>query len=257
MSCDTVPAFFQRQPVLPLPVQDWFRERTDAAVTSPEERQRLVWPLVLGAPRLRESHPDGIPERLLLEVSAGPLAALGIPDPEEAWERVRVAHPDEAERGSAGWKPHQAWGRFAPLLSLRAGVALTVLTGLPEDECYPFAAGAGLFNACLYHECHDALEPLWSVAEGALKRRLQGLILLTGGYHHLQLLNRGGMRALWEESLRAMEGVEDRLETPWGALGITQSLQTTVARLAWLEEDGGSGDLAPLWDLPRPAWELK
>ena len=119
-----------------------------------------------------------------------------------------------------------------------------------------FAAGAGLFNACLYHECHDALEPLWAAAGGSLKRCLQGLILLTGGYHHLQLLNRGGMRALWQESLNALEGIPDRLDTPWGGLGIDRALGATADRLAWLEGDDGSGDPAPLWDLPRPEWEL-
>ena len=52
-----------------------------------------------------------------------------------------------------------------------------------------------LFNHGLYHECHDALEPLWAAAEGDLKDQLQGLILLAGGYHHLQLHNRAGMVA--------------------------------------------------------------
>jgi Domain of unknown function (DUF309) len=212
--------------------------------------------MVLGAPRLRELHPEGIPESLLLEMAAGPLAALGQSEPEEAWGRVRQGQPDEAELGPGGWRPHPVWGRFAPLLSLRAGVALMVLTGLPGDERYPFAAGAGLFNACLYHECHDALEPLWTAAEGPMKRCLQGLILLAGGYHHLQLLNRGGMRALWRESLHALEGTENRLDTPWGGLGLAQALDATGWRLAWLERDGGSGDPAPLWDLPRPEWEV-
>jgi len=256
MSCDTVPAFFQRQPVLPLPVQDWLRKRTDPAVAAPAGREALVWPMVLGAPRLREAHPDGIPERLLMELSAGPLAALGQPDPEEAWKRARAAHPDVAEQGPGGWRPHSAWGRFAPLLSLRTGVALMVLTGLPADERYPFRAGIGLFNACLYHECHDALEPLWAMAEDPLKRRLQGLILLTGGYHHLQLLNPGGMRALWEEALKALGDCGDRLVTPWGAIGVVQALHVTHERLMWLEHGRDDGDLAPLWGLPRPVWEF-
>ena len=256
MSCDTVPAFFQRQPVLPLPVQDWLRQRTEPATASPEERERLVWPMVLGAPRLRQAHPEGIPERLLLELAAGPLAALGHQDPEEAWQRARLGRADEAEPGPAGWRPHPAWGRFAPLMSLRSGVALVVLTGLPADERYAFVAGAGLFNACLYHECHDALEPLWEAAEGLQRRRLQGLILLTGGYHHLQHLNRGGMRALWTEAITALEGVGHRLDTPWGGLELAQSLGATQARLALLETDPDPGDLTSLWELPRPEWEL-
>jgi len=161
VSCDTVPAFFQRQPVLSLPVQEWLRRRMDPALASAEGREALVWPMVLGAPRLREAHPEGIPEALLLQLAAGPLAAVGQADPAQAWQLAR-SRADEAERGETGWRPHPAWGRYSPLLSLRAGVALMVLTGLAEGERYPFAAGAGLFNACLYHECHDALEPLWT-----------------------------------------------------------------------------------------------
>jgi hypothetical protein len=255
MSCGTVPAFFQRQPALPMPIQEWLRQLTEAALGSPAGRERLVWPMVLGAPRIRETHPDGIPEPLLLELAAGPLAALGQPDPEAAWQRQRLGQPDLAEPGPAGWKPHRVWGRYAPLMSLRTGVALMVLTGLPADGNYSFAAAAGLFNACLYHECHDALEPLWLAAEGTLKRRLQGLILMTGGYHHLQRLNRGGMQALWQESVNAFAGFEGRLDTPWGELGIAQALAVTAERLAWLEQDHGSADPAPLWNLPRPEWE--
>lgn len=255
MTCDTVPAFFQRQPTLPLPVQGWLRGRTDAALADPAGREALVWPMVLGAPRLREAHPGGLPEGLLLELAAGPLAALGHPDPGAAWARALAASPDLAETGAGGWRPHAAWGRFAPLLSLRTGVMLMVLTGLPGGERYPFLAGTGLFNACLYHECHDALEPLWTAAEGPLKRRLQGLILMAGGYHHLQHLHREGMRALWPAALEALAGPAT-LATPWGDLDLRPALEATRARLAWLgAEAAADGDPAALWDLPRPEWE--
>ncbi|MBI4912295.1 MAG: DUF309 domain-containing protein [Acidobacteria bacterium] len=151
--------------------------------------------------------------------------------------------------------PHQRWGAFGPLLSLRCGVALLVLTGLPADHQYPLAAAAGLHNACLFHECHEALEPLWDPAEGDLRSGLQGLILLAGGYHHQQFHQRGGAEALWRDALERATGTE--LPTPWGVLAFGQALDATAQRLRWMEANPETRDLAPLWEFPRPVWELK
>ena len=66
------------------------------------------------------------------------------------------------------------------------------------DEGYGLKAGLALFNNALYHETHDALEVIWRDAAGDLREGLQGLILMTAGYHHLQLHNLNGMKAVWE-----------------------------------------------------------
>ena len=67
MSCAPLaPVFWQRQPKLPLPVMKFMGARLEAALRSPADRAVLVWPMVLGAPRLREAHPDGVPEPELL-----------------------------------------------------------------------------------------------------------------------------------------------------------------------------------------------
>lgn len=255
MTCAPAPAFWQRQPRLPLALQRFLRARTEAALHDPARRDLLVWPMILGAPKLREAHPEGLPEPLLLAKAAGPLAAVGEPDPDAAWARCLALLPDTAEAGRSGWRPHGAWGAQGPLLSLRCGVALLTLTGLAADRAYSIRAAVGLFNACLYHECHDALEPLWAAAEGDLKRRLQGLILLAAGYHQLQLHERKGMAALWSDASSALEGSGGSLETPGGMLDFGQALAATEARLAWLGSHLDA-DLAPLWELPRPNWEL-
>ncbi len=253
--CNRTP-FWQRQPRLPLGVHRFLQDRLEAALQDPEARQTLVWPTILGAPGVREAHPEGIPESELLNLAARMLGALGHHDPAAAWRVQRVTWPDTAEGGSGGWRPAPAWGAFGPLVSLRCGWQLAALTPLPLGDRYPLACGVSLFNHGLYHECHDALEPLWTAAEGDLKDQIQGLILLAGGYHHLQLHNLPGMVALWEEALGRLEPCEGRVATPWGEVRIQTSLDLTAQRLDHGKRMTDRADLSPLWALDRPTWEL-
>ena len=246
--------FWQRQPVLPLPIQRFLRKRIEAALHDPAQRRCLVWPTILGAPRLRELHPEGVPEPELFAHAAKMLAALGIADPVSAWAEDLVAFPDTAERGATGWRPHPNWGAFGPLVSLRSGWQLAALTPLPLDGRYGLACGVSLFNHGLYHECHDALEPLWIEAQEPLKAALQGLILMTAGHHHLQLQNAKGMKAVWEESLARLAPFEGRVETPWGAVDFAEAARLTAARLALLDE---GPDWSALWQMDRPLWTLE
>ena len=246
--------FFQRQPVLPLAIQRFLRKRIEAALHDPAARQHLAWPTILGAPRLRELHPEGVPEADLLTHAAKMLMAVGVADPSEAWDDALATFPDTAERGATGWRPHAEWGAYGPLVSLRSGWQLAALTPLPLDDRYGLASGVSLFNHGLYHECHDALEPLWVEAAGPLKAALQGLILMTAGYHHLQLQNAKGMKAVWEESLARLEPFKGRAETPWGAVDFAEAARLTSARLEML---GGEPDWPQLWHLDRPLWTLE
>ncbi|MFN8010054.1 MAG: DUF309 domain-containing protein [Holophagaceae bacterium] len=257
MSCsDTRPLFWQRQPVLPLEVQRFLRELVEAALDAPRNRALLAWPTVLGAPKLREAHPGGLPEPLLLELAARMLGALGVPDPASAWSEARSRLPGLAQEGPDGWRPGAAWGAFGPLASLRCGVALSALTGLPEDGTYRLQAAVALFDVALFHETHDALEALWIEAEGALRAGLQGLILLAAGYHHQQLHNLAGAVAVWEDALERLGPCEGLLATPWGHVDHREALQFTEERLAYLQADP---DAAPeaLWAMPVPRWEIR
>ncbi len=261
MSCgDSKPIFFQRQPVLPLLVQRFLRVRLEAALHDPNERALLVWPTVLGAPKLRQEHPGGLPEHLLFAHAAKMLHALGDEDPEAAWGDVIARLPDTAEKGPTGWKPHPDWGQLGPLVSLRSGLALTALTELSPDERYGLLAGLTLFNSALFHETHDALEMLWKDAAGELRQGLQGLILMTAGYHHMQLHNLKGMMAVWDESIARLAPFNGLLDTPWGGVDHRNAVQFTEERMAYLEnETGGEDDLEAmdiLWAMPVPRWEI-
>lgn len=257
--CNRTP-FWQRQPRLPLAIQRFFQARMEAALGDPEARQILVWPTVLGAPALRRAHPEGLPEAELLVHAARMLGALGHHDPAAAWRAHLATWPDTAEEGPGGWRPAAAWGAWGPLVSLRCGWQLAALTPLPLGARYPLACGVSLFNHGLYHESHEALEPLWDASEGALRGGLQGLILLAGGYHHLQQQNLPGLLALWEEALGRLEPCAGRVATPWGEVRAEAALDLTARRLDHgrrLGEDAhDDADFGPLWALDRPTWEL-
>ncbi len=256
MSCAPLaPVFWQRQPKLPLPVLKFLGARLEAALREPADRALLVWPVVLGAPGLRAEHPDGVPEPLLLAGATPMLEALGQRDPKAAWDRAMALLPNTADHGPAGWVPHRIWDPMASLVSLRLGVALLALLGQPEDERYALACGVALFNSALFHECHDALEPLWLKAEDDLKSGLQGLILLAGGFHHHQLHNAGGMISLWEDALPVLERLDGRLATPWGVVGFAEGADAAAERMAWLERFDGDMELDPLWAMARPTLE--
>jgi len=184
------------------------------------------------------------------------LGALGQAEPAAAWAAHQAAWPDTAEAGPEGWRPAPAWGAWGPLVSLRSGWQLAALTPLPLGAAYPLACGVSLFNHGLFHECHDAFEPLWEQATGELREGIQGLILLAAGYHHLQMHNRAGLIALWEESLAKLQACGGKLPTPWGELRFQTALDGTVQRLDQGRRMAEDGDFAALWALDRPTWEL-
>ncbi len=257
MACGPrTPVFWQRQPGLPRPVLTFLRSRLEAALDDPGDRALLAWPTILGAPRVREEFPEGLPEAELL---ARARAMLPQADPELAWEDALARFPDTADRGPGGWVPHRIWDPLSSLVSLRSGVTLLALLGLPEGGTYRLAAGVSLFNAALFHECHDALEPLWLEAEGPLKMGLQGLILMAGGFHHHQVQNAPGMAGLFEDAVEAL-GEGRGLATPWGTVGYGPALDRVRERLEALDDEYGLRAEVPpwerLWSLDRPEWEL-
>lgn len=255
MTCATAPAHWAPQARLPHPVMRFLRVRLEAALEDPSARLHLVWPMVLGSPRLRSTHPGGLSLSHVLREGGRTLAALGCDDPETAWHAALEAFPDTADQGAGGWLPHRIWEPLAEPVSLRCGVILLALTGQPVDARYRLASGATLFNAALFHECHDALETLWAGAEGDLKEGLQGLILMTAGFFHQQVSNAPGMLALWPEALDLLEPFDGTLKTPWGRIAFGEAQEAVAQRVSWLREQETGADLGPLWSLPRPAWE--
>ncbi len=208
--------------------------------------------MILGAPKFQQDHPEGLSEPLLIQMAAPLLRGLTVP--EASWAKTQQRFPDTAITGLKGWRLHPAWGDAGAALSLRAGVALLALTQVPLDGRYRFLGGVLLFNEALYHESHDALEELWRRAEEPLRSHLQGLILLAGGYHHLQRGHAPGMAALWERAIELLAPSGGILETPWGKVRLTHALEDTAQRLDRLHEPNQDGQA--LWAIPQPRLEV-
>ncbi len=251
------PILWQQQPRIPISAQRCLRQWLEAALEDPRDRGLLVWPVLLGAPRFLAEHPEGIPLALLLEKAAPMLRSLDdATDVNAAFRACLNRFPTTAIKGASGWLPHPEWVAYGDWLSLRSGVLLMALMGLPLDERYRLHAGVALFNEALFHECHDALEGLWKVSRGRLRSGLQGLIFMAGGYHHQQMQNPSGMQSLWRSALESLLPLDGQLNTPWGLVAIGDALETCATRLAWLDEQAAETDLEGLWRLPRPILEV-
>lgn len=97
-----------------------------------------------------------------------------------------------------------------PLVRARALSALAALGARAPGKIRALAevldAAAALFDAHLYFEVHELLEPSWREAEGDEREALQGLIQIAVGYQHLANGNFAGARALLEEGRRRIQG---------------------------------------------------
>ena len=94
-------------------------------------------------------------------------------------------------------------------------------------------AAAALFDARLYFEVHELLEPAWREAQGAEREALQGLIQIAVGYQHLANRNFAGARALLDEGRRRIEGrTLNGLELDAFGRGVRRSLDRLL-QLDW------------------------
>ena len=94
-------------------------------------------------------------------------------------------------------------------------------------------AAATLFEAHLYFEVHELLEPSWREAEGDEREALQGLIQVAVGYQHLANGNFAGARALLEEGRRRIQGRRlDGLDLEKFGVGVGRSLDR-LFQLDW------------------------
>ena len=105
----------------------------------------------------------------------------------------------------AGFGPHAA------ALGERASRAARALADRPLAPAGPplpaaLADAATLYEAGLYFETHEVLEPLWMRAAGAEREALQGLIQVAVGFQHLANGNLGGARALLRDGATKLAG---------------------------------------------------
>lgn len=119
---------------------------------------------------------------------------------------VTLASVEAARR----WLPEDE-ARWAPGVAERAGAAAAALAEQPllagtGDLRDALAAAAVLFDARLYFEVHEVLEPAWAAAAGQTREALQGLIQVAVGWQHLASGNAAGARALLAEGGARLHG---------------------------------------------------
>jgi hypothetical protein len=107
-------------------------------------------------------------------------------------------------RGPAGLAIRGSFAAHAPELGARARRGWEALRGRALTAAEPtrteaLDAAATLFDAGLYFEVHELLEPHWFRAVGAEREALQGLIQVAVGFQHLVNGNRRGALALLHE----------------------------------------------------------
>ncbi len=134
------------------------------------------------------------------------LAALG-----SASAREELARLEDGEVGAlAGWlAPDER--RFAGLLAARARRARNALGARPPrpigaSRAEALEDAATLWNAGLYFEVHELLEPFWRAAAGEAREALQGVIQGAVGYQHLANGNLAGARTLLAEGGARLRG---------------------------------------------------
>jgi len=120
------------------------------------------------------------------------LSAAGAEDLLE-WDRGAL-------RIKGGWRPH------AREMAERAERARRALDNRPLDPPdaplgIALAEAAVLFDAQLYFEVHERLEPYWLRAEGREREALQGLIQVAVALHHLANGNTAGARSLLHDGI--------------------------------------------------------
>ncbi len=108
------------------------------------------------------------------------------------------------DRRADGWHVKSGFRQHADTLGERAARAVRALAGRPlsaVDAPLDVALGAAtaLFDAGLYFEVHEILEPYWMRADAADRQSLQGLIQVAVGFQHLANGNLDGARALLRE----------------------------------------------------------
>ncbi len=143
---------------------------------------------------------------------ADPKALNVAADLPESFPRDLFEEREGCLRLKSGWKQHaaelgdrsrRAWRVLHPRPLCPRGAPLGASLG----------AAALLFDAGLYFEVHELLEPHWMRAEGSEREALQGLIQIAVGFQHLANGSVAGARALLHEGCaktlgRRLEGLD-------------------------------------------------
>jgi hypothetical protein len=152
---------------------------------------------------------------------------------ENTGARRELAELARADAGPPEWLPKDERD-YLRLVRARAQSAAAALADRPpgaiRSRAEALDAARALFDAHLYFEVHELLEPYWRDARGADRETLQGLIQAAVGYQHLANGNLAGARALLEEGRtrligRSLGGVDLSAFTS----GVARSLDRLVS----------------------------
>ena len=211
-----------------------------------EVRALAAWRIATDPPAANAAHPDTAhPD------TAEDASSRGVPNALDAADLARL-HGIETEAGLPVFAPeghlappYTALDRYVRDRAQRMAAALGWLAD--EAAVGDVVAGARVaWDAGLFFEVHELLEPSWLSAEEPRKTALQAMIMAGVALHHLTRDNLGGAETLL---LRAADHLS-RFPVLDG-----RDLSTFGRGLAKLAADIGAGRVtsaSDVTDLPRP-----
>lgn len=124
---------------------------------------------------------------------------------------LEAFHDDGARREIEALAGATSQAPNAAELAERAERARRLFAGRPRGSTeapldVALERAAVLFDARLYFEVHELLEPYWLRAVSRERETLQGLIQVSVGFHHLSNANDRGARALLHDGAAKLLG---------------------------------------------------
>jgi hypothetical protein len=107
-------------------------------------------------------------------------------------------------------EPFRAQEAFARdrALRLRAALGWIDADGASGDAV---ACARAAWDAGLFFEVHEILEPVWLAERGPRRDALQGLIMAGAALHHLTTGNTAGARGLLRDAVRRLDASAEKL----------------------------------------------
>jgi hypothetical protein len=168
------------------------------------------------------------------------------PGPDPVLAALASEHGDPLFAADGGLSPsYQDLAEYARDRALRFSAACGWLR---QDGTLGnvLAAARAAWEAGLFFEVHELLEPVWLQAAGERRTALQGLIMAGAALHHLCEANRAGARALLREAERKLATSAGALDTDWDLPRFGREL----AALADQIDAGTVRSAADVTDLP-------
>jgi hypothetical protein len=191
--------------------------------------------------RLAQLILDALSDRAARQGLAALVAACDDPRAPEAAEGLPESFADDLfERRGSRRGPRRGFAAHAAELCARARRGWFVVRERPLAAPDPpletaLAEAAALFDAGLFFEVHEHLEPRWFRASGRDREALQGLIQVAVGFQHLANGNVVGARRLLAEGTPRLRGRLARLDLD----RFSQGLDACRERLNALDSAGG------------------